>query len=116
MDWDEAPRICRDWAASKREITRLILFGSRVKGVHRPDSDLDIMPVTHAGDFIPNKAQWTDELTELLGVTVHLVEYQAGNRSLVAGVKSEGVIAYSRFGDERDFDVEEHDEIDLDED
>ena len=32
----------RAWAVTKREIKRLWFFGSRVKGSHRPKSDLDI--------------------------------------------------------------------------
>jgi predicted nucleotidyltransferase len=116
MDLDTAKTICRDWAASKREITRLILFGSRVRGEHRPESDLDIMLVTHAGDFIFNKKQWTDQLTRLLEVPVHLVEYEADNADLLRSVRSEGIVAYSRFGDRRDFDVQECEEVDLNED
>lgn len=32
----------RQWASAQSQVGRLWLYGSRVKGTHRPDSDLDV--------------------------------------------------------------------------
>ena len=42
MDLETIKGILNNWAASKILINRVWVFGSRAKGTHKPDSDLDI--------------------------------------------------------------------------
>lgn len=110
---DRETAVCRKWAACHREITRVYFFGSRVWGKPRPDSDLDIFVVAHPG-AIGSNAEWTGELTRLLGVTVHLNDHFLAEPDLVSRIRSDGILVYSRHGDELDFQVEDElDEIDL---
>ena len=41
MDLEQAIEIIREWAATKRCVAAVYVFGSRVHGTHRPDSDLE---------------------------------------------------------------------------
>jgi predicted nucleotidyltransferase len=43
MDIDQIIDILSWWAERKEEIEKLCVFGSRVKGNHEPDSDIDIL-------------------------------------------------------------------------
>jgi len=55
-------------------IRRLSLFGSRLKGSHRPDSDVDLL-VEFEPEHIPSMfgmARMESELTDLLGKRVDL--------------------------------------------
>ncbi|GGC54599.1 hypothetical protein GCM10010994_11910 [Chelatococcus reniformis] len=71
--------IIRAWARSKRRVEQVRLFGSRCKGVHRPDSDLDIaltvsddLRHTRAAIWFLDVPQWRAELTALLGIPADL--------------------------------------------
>jgi hypothetical protein len=55
-DLKKLARTLADWAAGK-SIT-VFLFGSRVRGDHRPDSDVDIF--VQGGAMIPETAVWLD--------------------------------------------------------
>jgi predicted nucleotidyltransferase len=42
MKLEEAVQIVAAWAASEPLVREAYIFGSRVRGTHRPDSDIDI--------------------------------------------------------------------------
>lgn len=63
----------RAWAARKPRIRRVSLFGSRVKGTHRADSDLDIAIELEPGEdsnatltvWMHESDAWKEELAAL---------------------------------------------------
>jgi len=67
------------WAQGKPEISELWLFGSRVRGDFREDSDLDVAVVMVGGDegdrlgnWICLSDEWETELNALIPVKVDL--------------------------------------------
>ncbi len=69
----------QQWAANEPLIEGVYIFGSRVKGTHRPNSDFDIAVLVHGADaaerdsnFICNAARWRKSLSAILPVPVHL--------------------------------------------
>lgn len=67
------------WAVTQRHVLTVYLYGSRVSGSHRPDSDLDVavgLRRDEEGDalatFMFEKACWTKQLNERLPFDVHL--------------------------------------------
>jgi predicted nucleotidyltransferase len=93
------------WARQKPLIKRVFVFGSRVRGDHRPDSDIDI-----AVELDPNHFQgvdesgglatwmfeteaWKDELHRLL----QLERYHAGQTPTIAsGLARSRVLVYEK--------------------
>ncbi|WP_186419218.1 nucleotidyltransferase domain-containing protein [Bosea sp. CS1GBMeth4] len=79
---DELGGWCRTlalWAHGKGEIAELWLFGSRARGDHRHDSDLDLAVIMSAGEegerlgaWIECAREWKAELATLLPVQVDL--------------------------------------------
>lgn len=64
----ELPRL-----RAEHHVASLAVFGSRLRGDHRPDSDLDLLVTfTHTPGLMA-LARLQDELSELLGVKVDLV-------------------------------------------
>lgn len=70
----------KTWAESKPDLLDLYLFGSRVVGGSRPDSDLDVA-FRDVSDYVrwdhiesndPRKKVWTKELAGLTGLRIHL--------------------------------------------
>lgn len=83
MDIEQIKGIVQTWAATQPEITKVWLYGSRVRGTHRPDSDLDVA-VQVRGDHTVDEqfAIWMqiggalqDELNNLLPMTVQVEWY-----------------------------------------
>jgi len=71
VDDDHLRDFCQRW-----HIAEMALFGSRVSGMPRPDSDIDVLVSYEAGKR-PTLEEWLDlrdELAELLGGEVDLVE------------------------------------------
>jgi predicted nucleotidyltransferase len=63
------------------------IFGSRVRGTNRPDSDLDVAveligngQFDAAGIFMQNQYPWMDELKAATGHAVHLTSWRAINK------------------------------------
>lgn len=56
MEVSEVAKVISAWAREKPLIKRIHLFGSRVRGDHRPDSDIDI-----AVELDPDVFQGVDE-------------------------------------------------------
>lgn len=92
------------WARKQRGLRRLWVYASRVRGAHRPDSDLDI---AFEIDRLPDHAAahefqertlpaWRVELSQLSGLRVHL-EASVGDGSNVAQyVAMSSVLMYDR--------------------
>jgi predicted nucleotidyltransferase len=59
-----------------RGVIHLALFGSRARGNHRPDSDLDVLVECQAGDAQDgrNLLSISGQLSEITGLEVSLVE------------------------------------------
>jgi len=103
---DREREICNGWARNQREITRVYFYGSRVWGAPRPDSDLDILVVAQPGAVIASSAEWTTELTCRLGVSAHLNDNFTADPELRKRILSSGMLVFSRYGDDGDFQFE----------
>jgi predicted nucleotidyltransferase len=105
-------KACAAWARNRSEISRVYFFGSRVWGSPREDSDLDIMLVVNNGAFICDKEEWVAELGQKIGQRVHVVAWFGVKDELRETVRSNGLLVFSRNGNDTDFDVEDLDDID----
>jgi predicted nucleotidyltransferase len=93
------------WAKDKREISELWLFGSRVRGDHRKDSDLDIAVIMagedegdRLGNWIALAEEWEEELKALVPVTIDLDlgDADISEKVVAPALKREGVRIFSR--------------------
>ncbi len=109
MDLKDIARIVSTWAKGKPLINRVYLFGSRVRGDHDPQSDIDI-----AVELDPNEFQgsdetgglatwmfetngWKGELQKLLPVRVQLERYQQEQTHTVRrGLAESSVLIYEK--------------------
>lgn len=89
---EKIAELCR-----KNKVRELSLFGSRVRGDHRPDSDYDFLI-----EFLPNSevslfeyVGMKLELEELLGNEVDLVSKSGLKRRIRSGVLSEAREIYA---------------------
>jgi len=74
IDQDRIEQFCRTW-----NIAELAIFGSVLRGDLRPDSDIDVL-VTFApggGFTFDNRIEMLDELAEIFGRKVDIVERNA---------------------------------------
>lgn len=95
----------RTWAASNPVIHRVWVFGSRVRGTERPDSDLDVA-VEHGalpGDsgpfttWISEAERWRKVLNASLSVPLDLQSYIRGeSHTIQAGLDESSVLVYER--------------------
>jgi predicted nucleotidyltransferase len=92
------------WAPQQPSLRRLWIYGSRVKGSHRPDSDLDVafeidrLSDEHAVDEFQEITlpTWRNDLTRLTGLPIHL-EPSVGDATAVTGyVSDSGMLVYER--------------------
>lgn len=92
-----------DWAGSREEIRRVWLYGSRARGDHRDDSDMDLAIEFEIDD--PDEAMakwifWKKEFfrypTLIVGPKLHLQPYHPDwdDEKVGPGVKNDGVILY----------------------
>lgn len=68
------------WATRTPEVTRVWLFGSRIRGTHRPGSDLDVA-VEHdrdPKDSGERRENWREALKGQTRLPLHLAAYQPG--------------------------------------
>ncbi|MEL1265323.1 nucleotidyltransferase domain-containing protein [Pseudoxanthomonas putridarboris] len=84
MDITDVRQSLSDWAANKPLVARLWIFGSRARGDHRADSDLDIaiqLDLTAANGmdesgglatWMFDADGWEEELAALLPFTIDL--------------------------------------------
>jgi predicted nucleotidyltransferase len=93
------------WASDKREISELWLFGSRARGDHRDDSDLDVAEVMvgedesdRLGNWIALAEEWEEELKALIPVTIDLDlgDADISEKVVAPALKREGIRIFSR--------------------
>ena len=74
MDAERLSKIISPWAASLDYRIRVYFFGSRLKGTHKQDSDLDLaiefldLPIDSEVVWYDVEDQWTKELSALTGL------------------------------------------------
>lgn len=96
----------RSWAESQPHVRRLWIFGSRLKGTQRVDSDLDIAmevdPVggdeTAAVTWVAHRQEWERALAMLTRYNVQLHEFDSTNPTskVVGYVSCCSVLVYAR--------------------
>jgi len=82
MDRSALIEILRRFDAALREngATGLFIFGSRARGTHRPDSDLDLFIDYNPAARVPNMfrlMQLEEEISEALGIPVTIATRNA---------------------------------------
>ena len=90
-------RTLADWAADKS--VTIFLFGSRVRGDHRPDSDVDIF--VQFGDMTEATAVWwteqnSEDFASLKGRLPGALKILDANAPLVLSVKKAEVVYRDR--------------------
>jgi uncharacterized protein len=95
--------IVAKWAASKHRIRRVWLYGSRVKGTHRTDSDLDVcvqidpLKTEEEKELVQGQQKiWRHELSALCGMKVHLEPYATEQQK--SFIAAGGELVYEREG------------------
>ncbi len=104
---EEQVESCRMWAQNQRDIRRIYFYGSRVWGAPRTNSDLDIMVVAEVGASVDSE-KWRQKLTGVLGFDVHIANHWDAKPKIMRKVKREGILIFSRWGDERNFEFDDH--------
>lgn len=97
------------WAVTKPLVKRVWMFGSRVRGDHQPDSDLDIAVeidmaavrgIDHSGGFATwafEADSWRSELAALIGLKIDLQYYGRGETRIIqAGLDHSSVLIYEK--------------------
>jgi predicted nucleotidyltransferase len=80
----------------KYGIAELKIFGSRARGMERPDSDIDVLYTLRPGRRLGWEIeQFADELTELFGHEVDLVSLRALHPLLRPSVLAEARPVYA---------------------
>jgi hypothetical protein len=89
------------WAAGEPLIEAAYLFGSRVKGTHRDDSDLDVAVIVagaddgeRLGNAIFEKPRWIATLQPQLPVTLHLQCAMDDDIVVMPAVREHGRMIY----------------------
>lgn len=94
----------REWATGKRLISHVYIFGSRVKGTFKPDSDIDIAIKIQFEDadtafahWVASSNIWQTELSAIIAFPVDLQWFHsAATPTIVCGLRSSAVIAFAR--------------------
>jgi predicted nucleotidyltransferase len=89
------------WSESKPQVMRTWVFGSRVRGDNRPDSDLDIGIEVSAnerfddfGVFYHHEFAWMEELRAVTGFYIHLSPWFMTGRALKFDIPPEARMIY----------------------
>lgn len=99
---DEWIRALIRWATQNESVASAYVYGSRVKGGHRPDSDLDFaICLNGSGEdsfsvWIYEAKAWREELAKLLPVSVHLEMALEDDTTVWPAVQEHGILIYSR--------------------
>jgi predicted nucleotidyltransferase len=105
MDLDYIATVLARWAAQHPEVHRIYIFGSRARGDHRPDSDLDI-----AVELVENldesgglaawmtelKPAWLPEVQALLPFKIDFQRYGSTTPTVAEGVTKSSRLVYER--------------------
>jgi len=100
MDLENIKKIILNWASSINYRIKVYLFGSRLKGTHRPDSDLDLaiefLDLWHDAVLLwfDYHEQWQNELSELTDLKVDLQLYDLENENIRAYIKENSTIIF----------------------
>lgn len=97
------------WAASTPKIQRMWLFGSRARGEHRTDSDIDLaVEITGwdsddadirgeaLADWIFNADDWRHQLRGITPLTIDLQPISIEDERVWPAVQREGVMIFVR--------------------
>ena len=108
---DSIKKSIREWALSWPSVTRVFIFGSRARGDHGADSDLDIAvevapgpgdgspDATWAFDSAPYVARLKSVLAYLgYDIDVHSVNFDANEERVAPGVLTDGELIFKRRG------------------
>jgi predicted nucleotidyltransferase len=82
-----------------------VLFGSRARGDHRPDSDVDLAVRaaspdnrTPLGVYIQHCQEWRSELAGMFGLGVDLDTLEAPLETIGANLQRDGQVVFLRGG------------------
>ena len=101
----EVTTVVSEWASQNPLVRKVSLYGSRVKGCYKSDSDLDIAVEIDKGlgdenklaTWITDGDKWKAELQTLLPYRVHLEWYDEEETERVRrAVESSGILVYSK--------------------
>jgi len=111
MDIETIKNSLSSWAAGKSLIGRLLIFGSRVRGDHRPDSDLDIaieldLSATSGIDesgglasWMFETEDWEDELRAILPFEIDLEQYRGTDTPTIhKALNQSSELVYAKAG------------------
>ena len=109
MDAEALEQIVAKWAACKPLIRRAFIFGSRVRGDNRQDSDIDIAVELDPAEFrgadesgglatwMFETKGWKDELQQLIPYKVQLERYHPDQTPTVAsGLERSSTLVYEK--------------------
>ena len=94
----------RDWARKKEDLQCVWFFGSRVKGSHRPDSDLDIALGFGLDDnesfnlWWDLSARWKEELALIVPHKVQLELLDGQTPRVRTFVREASILVFERSG------------------
>ena len=97
------------WATREQLVSELWIVGSRARGDHRPDSDLDVvlmstMPRSAAFNFFfwGKHHDFAGQLSRRLGVTVHLLQGdpELQTEEVASALAADGICIFSRLKDD----------------
>lgn len=81
------------WAKTTPEVVNVWIFGSRVRGAHRPDSDVDVAVEHDAGeDFGGRQDEWRKLLRPQIGLPLDLWVYDPKKDPGIRGAVGESSI------------------------
>lgn len=100
----EAVAILREWGRSQAIVSEVYIFGSRVKGVAREDSDLDVAvrlvfadPDTSLAHWMAHQKAWSEALESLIPYKIDLQLFHPGATPIISsGLQSAAIVAFSR--------------------
>lgn len=109
MEFQQIAAVLTVWAKQKPLIGRVFVFGSRVRGDHRPDSDIDIAVELDPEHFRGTDESggwatwmletdgWKEELQKLLPFNVQLERYHTDQTPTIAcGLARSSVLVYEK--------------------